>query len=98
MFSLQIPCLELRIEARKHASRIAFINLVALLIAPAVVALSYGDGANPWARWGIAITAGAIAVFAVVRASRRSHAGGVEFAAEEAAIAEGHAPAATHAG
>ena len=74
------------------------MNLVALLIAPAVVALSYGDGANPWARWGIAIAAGAIAVFAVVRASRRSHAGGVEMEADEAAAAEGHAPAPTHSG
>jgi K(+)-stimulated pyrophosphate-energized sodium pump len=66
------------------------MNLVALLIAPAVVALSYGDGANPWLRWGIAIIAGGIAVFAVASASRRSHAGGIEKEADEAAIAEGH--------
>ncbi len=66
------------------------MNLVALLIAPAVVALSYGDGANPGLRWGIAIVAFAIAAFAVATASRRSHAGGIELEADEAAIAEGH--------
>jgi len=66
------------------------MNLVALLIAPAVVAMSYGDGANPWLRWDIAIVAGGIAVFAVASASRRSHAGGIEMEADEAAIAEGH--------
>jgi len=54
------------------------------------VALSYGDDANPWLRWGIAIVAGGIAVFAVASASRRSHAGGIELEADEAAIAEGH--------
>ena len=67
------------------------MNLVALLIAPAVVALSYGDGANPVLRWAIALAAAAIAAFAVIRASRRSHAGGVETEADVAAIAEGHA-------
>ena len=66
------------------------MNLVALLIAPAVVALSYGDGANPVLRWAIALAAAGVAAFAVIRASLRSHAGGVEFAVEEAAIAEGH--------
>jgi K(+)-stimulated pyrophosphate-energized sodium pump len=66
------------------------MNLVALLIAPAVVALSYGDGANPWLRGSIAIIAGGIAVFAVASASRRSHAGGIEREADVAAIAEGH--------
>ncbi len=69
---------------------IKVMNLVAVLIAPAVVALSYGDSANPWVRWGIAIVAAGIAVFAVASASRRSHAGGVELEADEAAIAEGH--------
>jgi len=67
------------------------MNLVALLIAPAVVALSYGEGARPTLRWAIALAAVAIAAFAVIRASRRSHAGGVEFEAEKAAVSEGHA-------
>ena len=67
------------------------MNLVALLIAPAVVALSYGNSANPVLRWAIALAAFAIATFAVIRASRRSHEGGVEFEAEKAAMSEGHA-------
>ena len=36
---------------------IKVMNLVALLVAPAVVTLSIGDGANPAVRWGIAIVA-----------------------------------------
>ena len=64
------------------------MNLVALLIAPAIVTLSYGDDANPWLRWGIALIAAAVAVFAVAQASRRSHAGGVENEADEAEAAE----------
>jgi len=63
---------------------IKVMNLVAVLIAPAVVALSYGDSANPWARWGIAVAAAAVAVFAVARASARSHAAGLGSAADEA--------------
>ena len=46
---------------------IKVMNLVALLIAPAVVSLSYGDGANPCLRWGIALAAVAIAAFAVIK-------------------------------
>jgi len=42
-------------------------------------------------RWAIALAAFAIATFAVIRASRRSHEGGVEFEAEKAAMSEGHA-------
>ena len=64
------------------------MNLVALLIAPAIVTLSYGDDSNPWLRWGIALAAAAVAVYAVARASGRSHAGGVENEADEAAAAE----------
>ena len=44
---------------------IKVMNLVSLLIAPAVVLLSYGDDANPAARIGIAIAAALIIVVAV---------------------------------
>ncbi len=71
---------------------IKVMNLVALLIAPAVVMLSYDPNAMGWLRWVIAGLAAAAAVFAVVSASRRSHAGGVaseaDVAAAEAAGAE----------
>ncbi|WP_296666224.1 sodium-translocating pyrophosphatase [Demequina sp.] len=67
---------------------IKVMNLVALLIAPAVVMLSYGEGTNPWLRAGIAAVAGTVAVVAVALASRRSHAGGVEREADVAHEAE----------
>ena len=50
---------------------IKVMNLVALLIAPAVVALSIGDGANDLMRWAIAIVAALIVVIAVVISKRR---------------------------
>ena len=50
---------------------IKVMNLVALLVAPAVVTLSIGDGANPTVRWAIAITAAAIVIVAVVISKRR---------------------------
>ncbi|MFM1917336.1 MAG: hypothetical protein RJB01_851 [Actinomycetota bacterium] len=50
---------------------IKVMNLVALLIAPAVVALSIGDGANDAMRWAIAIVAALIVVVAVVISKRR---------------------------
>ena len=50
---------------------IKVMNLVALLVAPAVVTLSIGDGANPTIRWAIAIAAAAIVVIAVVISKRR---------------------------
>jgi K(+)-stimulated pyrophosphate-energized sodium pump len=50
---------------------IKVMNLVALLVAPAVVTLSIGDGANPTIRWAIALTATAIVVIAVVISKRR---------------------------
>ncbi|GIG53827.1 sodium-translocating pyrophosphatase [Demequina activiva] len=67
------------------------MNLVALLIAPAVVMLSYGDDANPAVRWTIAGIAALIAILAVAGASRRSHAPGVEDAADEAVVSEAEA-------
>jgi K(+)-stimulated pyrophosphate-energized sodium pump len=48
------------------------MNLVALLIAPAVVTLSLGEGANDGLRIGIALAAVAIIVGAVVVSKRRS--------------------------
>ncbi|PKQ26971.1 MAG: sodium-translocating pyrophosphatase [Actinobacteria bacterium HGW-Actinobacteria-4] len=66
------------------------MNLVALLIAPAVVVLSYGEGANPWLRYGIAAIAAVIAIVAVALASRRSHAPDLEGVADRAAASQGH--------
>ena len=60
---------------------IKVMNLVALLVAPAVVTLSIGDGANPTIRWGIAIVATAIVVVAVVISKRRPIAVGDQAAA-----------------
>ena len=50
---------------------IKVMNLVALLVAPAVVTLSIGDGANPTIRWAIALVATAIVVVAVIISKRR---------------------------
>ncbi len=52
---------------------IKVMNLVALLIAPAVVTLSIGAGANSVLRYAIASAAALVAVGAVVRASRLTH-------------------------
>jgi K(+)-stimulated pyrophosphate-energized sodium pump len=50
---------------------IKVMNLVALLIAPAVVALTIGESANTPLRWGIALTAVLIVVVSVVISKRR---------------------------
>ncbi|ANS78885.1 Pyrophosphate-energized proton pump [Serinicoccus hydrothermalis] len=50
---------------------IKVMNLVALLIAPAIIGLTYGDGANAAIRWGIALAAFAVIVAAVVVSKRR---------------------------
>ena len=50
---------------------IKVMNLVALLVAPAVVSLSIGAGANTGLRWTIAIVAVAIIVTSVVISKRR---------------------------
>lgn len=52
---------------------IKVMNLVALLIAPAVVLLTYGDTASPAVRYGIAALAALVAVSAVVMSARRTH-------------------------
>ena len=57
---------------------IKVMNLVALLIAPAVVALSIGEGANTTLRWAIAIGATLIIVGAVIFSKRRPIAVGEE--------------------
>ncbi|MDO8731344.1 MAG: sodium-translocating pyrophosphatase [Actinomycetota bacterium] len=60
---------------------IKVMNLVALLIAPGVVALSIGSSANPGLRWGISLTAAVIVIIAVVISKRRPIAvGDVEVA------------------
>ena len=60
---------------------IKVMNLVALLVAPAVVTLSIGDGANSTVRWGIALVATVIVVVAVVVSKRRPIAVGDQAAA-----------------
>ena len=51
---------------------IKVMNLVAVIIAPAVVTFSVGDAANPALRIGIALVAVAIIIGAIVVAKRRS--------------------------
>ncbi len=64
---------------------IKVMNLVAVLIAPAVVMLTYGADANPWLRFTIALIAGGVAVGAVVTASsRRAHQGGISSDVDDA--------------
>ncbi|QDO89908.1 sodium-translocating pyrophosphatase [Ornithinimicrobium ciconiae] len=65
---------------------IKVMNLVALLIAPAIVALSYGDSANDLIRWGIALVAVALIVVAVVITKRRGTAIGDDSPAEQAQL------------
>ncbi|MGI8948609.1 MAG: sodium-translocating pyrophosphatase [Ornithinimicrobium sp.] len=50
---------------------IKVMNLVALLIAPAIVTMSVGDDANPLLRWSIALVSAAIIVGAVWVSKRR---------------------------
>ncbi len=50
---------------------IKVMNLVALLIAPAIVTISVGEYANVTLRWAIAIVAAAIVVVAVIISNRR---------------------------
>ncbi len=57
---------------------IKVMNLVALLIAPAVVTMSIGDSSNTPLRWGIALVAVAIVVIAVIVSKRRPIAVGEE--------------------
>jgi K(+)-stimulated pyrophosphate-energized sodium pump len=60
---------------------IKVMNLVALLIAPAVVAMSIGTNENAPLRWAIALVAAAIVVVAVVISKRRPIAVGEDVAA-----------------
>jgi K(+)-stimulated pyrophosphate-energized sodium pump len=60
---------------------IKVMNLVALLIAPAVVSMSIGEGANAGLRWAIALVAVAIIVASVVISKRRPIAVGAQPAA-----------------
>ena len=67
---------------------IKVMNLVALLVAPAVVSLSLGEGENPWLRYGIAVVAAVVIVAAVaVSRNRRVDAaaptGGVDVREEQ---------------
>ena len=60
---------------------IKVMNLVALLIAPAIVSLSIGEGTNDAMRWAIAIIATLIVVVSVVVSKRRPIAVGDQAAA-----------------
>ena len=50
---------------------IKVMNLVALLIAPAIVTMSLGAGANTTLRWAIAVVAAAIVIVSVIISKRR---------------------------
>ncbi len=54
------------------------MNLVSLLIAPAIVSLTIGSGANTLIRWGVALVALAIVVVAVVISRSREIGIGVD--------------------
>ena len=68
---------------------IKVMNLVALLIAPAVVGLTYGEGSNDLVRWGIALVATAVIVAAVVVSKRRDIAIGDAPEVESAGVISG---------
>lgn len=76
---------------------IKVMNLVSVLIAPAIVTLTIGDGASPALRYGIAAAALVIVIGAVaVSKSRDLAIGGEtpeELGEEEAAVAHAHAHA-----
>jgi K(+)-stimulated pyrophosphate-energized sodium pump len=61
---------------------IKVMNLVSVLIAPSIVAMSVGDGANDTLRYAIAGTAAVIIVVAVVVSKRRSTIIGEELPAD----------------
>lgn len=67
---------------------IKVMNLVALLIAPAVVTLSIGAGQNDALRYSIAGVAAVIAVLAVVRAGRANHKLSVAAEADRVPVSE----------
>ena len=67
---------------------IKVMNLVALLIAPAIVGLTYGEGSNDLLRWGIALVSALVIVGAVVVSKRRDIAIGE--APEEAHVLTEH--------
>jgi len=69
------------------------MNLVSLLIAPAIVQLTIGSGANPWLRYGIAAAALLIAVTAVAISKRRDLAIGGDADGEGDAKRAVHQPA-----
>ena len=70
---------------------IKVMNLVSLLIAPAIVALTVGNGANPMIRWGISLVALAVVVVAVVISRSREIGIGVDADGDEEPAM--HAPA-----
>ena len=65
---------------------IKVMNLVSVLIAPAIVQLSFGDSANTAARVAIALVATAIIIAAVTVSKRRSTAIGDDVAADAPAV------------
>jgi K(+)-stimulated pyrophosphate-energized sodium pump len=73
---------------------IKVMNLVSLLIAPAIVTLTVGPSANMAIRWSIALAALAIVVTAVVISRSREIGIGVDVDGDDNGDAE---PASTHA-
>ncbi|MCK0113138.1 sodium-translocating pyrophosphatase [Ornithinimicrobium sp. F0845] len=65
---------------------IKVMNLVALLIAPAIVAMSYGDSANDVVRWAIALVSVAVIVGAVWVSKRRGIAIGDDTPSQQAQL------------
>ncbi|WP_289018985.1 sodium-translocating pyrophosphatase [uncultured Ornithinimicrobium sp.] len=68
---------------------IKVMNLVALLIAPAIVGLTYGDGSNDLLRWGVALVAVVVIVAAVTVSKRRDIAIGDSPEVESAGVVSG---------
>ena len=69
---------------------IKVMNLVALLIAPAIVGLTYGDGSNDLLRWGISLVAVVVIVAAVTVSKRRDIAIGDTPEVESADVVSGN--------
>jgi K(+)-stimulated pyrophosphate-energized sodium pump len=71
---------------------IKVMNLVSVLVAPAIIALSIGADANQWLRYGIAAAALVIVIAAVAVSKSRDLAIGGDGDAETAAPADASAP------
>jgi K(+)-stimulated pyrophosphate-energized sodium pump len=71
---------------------IKVMNLVSVLIAPAIITLAIGEDANPWLRYGIALIAVVVIVAAVAVSKARDLAIGGDDDGESAAPLDAAAP------